>query len=45
MHPALTAALLTIDKTDRKFPPTAYRLNKMWYIFIMDCYSAIKKHP
>ena len=39
------AALFTIAKTWKqpKCPPTDYWIKKMWYIYTMECYSAIKK--
>ena len=39
------AALFTISKTWKqpKCPSTEERLKKMWYIYTMDYYSAIKK--
>ena len=41
-----TAALFTIAKTWKqpKCPSTEERIKKMWYIFIMEYYSAIKKN-
>ena len=40
------AALLTIAKTWKqpKYPLTDEWINKMWYAYIMDYYSAIKKN-
>ena len=39
-----TAVLLTIDKTVKqpKGPSTDEWIKKMWYIYTMECYSAIK---
>ena len=39
------AALLTIAKTRKqpKCPSTDERMKKMWYIYTMEYYSAIKK--
>ena len=41
-----TAALFTIAKTWKqpKFPLTDEWIKKMWYIYTMECYSAIKKN-
>ena len=43
--PVFTAALSTIAKTCRqlKCPPTDDWIKKMWYIWIMEYYSAIKR--
>ena len=43
--PMFTAALFTIAKTWKqpKCPSTDEQLKKMWYIFTMEYYSAIKK--
>ena len=40
------AALFTIAKTWKqpKCPSTDDRIKKMWYIYTMEYYSAIKKH-
>ena len=39
-------ALFTIDKTWKqpKCPSTVEWIKKMWYIYTMECYSAIKKN-
>ena len=44
--PVFTAALFTIDKTRKqpKHPSTDERIKKMWYIYTMEYYSAIKKN-
>ena len=41
-----TAALFTIAKTWKqpKCPSTEERIKKMWYIYTMEYYSAIKKN-
>ena len=41
-----TAALLTIAKTGKqpKCPSTEEWIQKMWYIYTMEYYSAIKKN-
>uniref|UniRef100_A0A8D1H580 Reverse transcriptase n=1 Tax=Sus scrofa TaxID=9823 RepID=A0A8D1H580_PIG len=41
----LTAALFTIAKTWKqpKCPSTDYRIRKLWYIYTMEYYSAIKR--
>ena len=41
-----TAALLTIARTWKqpKCPSTEEWIQKMWYIYAMECYSAIKKN-
>ena len=43
--PTFTAALFTIPKTWKqpKCPPTDEWIKKMWYIYTMEYYSAIKK--
>ena len=43
--PMFTAALFTIAKTWKqpKCPLTDEWIKKMWYIYTMECYSAIKK--
>ena len=43
--PVFIAALFTIAKTQKqpKFPMTEEWIKKMWYIYAMDYYSAIKK--
>ena len=40
-----TAALCTIAKTWKqpKCPSTEERIKKMWYIYVMEYYSAMKK--
>ena len=44
--PMFIAALLTIAKTWKqpKYPLTDEWINKMWYIYTMEYYSAIKKN-
>ena len=46
MHPSVRSALFTIDKTWKqpKCPSTDQWLKKMWYIYTMEYYSAIKKN-
>ena len=41
-----TAALFTIAKTRKqpKCPSTDEWMRKMWYIYTIECYSAIKKN-
>ena len=41
-----TAALFTISKTENQpeCPSTEHLIKKMWYIYTMECYSAIKKN-
>ena len=43
--PMFTAALFTIAKTwkQHKCPWTDEWIKKMWYIYTMECYSAIKR--
>ena len=43
--PMLTAALFTIVRTQKqsKCPSTEEWIKKMWYIYTMEYYSAIKK--
>ena len=45
MHPIFIAALFTIAKTRKqtKCPSTDEWIKKMWYIYTMEYYSAIKK--
>ena len=44
--PVFIAALFTIDKTWKqpKCPPTDEWIKKMWYIYTVQYYSAIKKN-
>ena len=44
--PMFTAALFTIARTWKqpKCPPTDEWIKKMWYIYIMEYYSAIKRN-
>ena len=44
--PVFIAALFTIAKTWKqpKCPPTDKWIKKMWYIYMMEYYSAIKKN-
>ena len=46
LHPKFTAALFTIAKTRKqpKGPLTGECIKKMWYIYMMEYYSAIKKN-
>ena len=46
MHPMFIAALFTIAKTWRqpRCPSTNEWIKKMWYTYIMEYYSAIKKN-
>ena len=46
MHPMFTAALFTIAKTWKqpKCPLTDEWIKKMWYIYAIEYYSAIKKN-
>ena len=43
----LTAALSTIAKTWKQLscPLTDEWIKKLWYIYTMECYSAIKRNP
>ena len=45
MTPMFTAALFTIAKTWKqpKYPSTDEWIKKMWYIYTMEYYSAIRK--
>ena len=44
--PVFIAALFTIVRTWKqpKCPSTEEWINKMWYIYTMECYSSVKKH-
>ena len=44
--PVFTVALFTIVRTWKqpKCPSTEEWINKMWYIYTMECYSSVKKH-
>ena len=44
--PVFIAALLTIAKTRKQFkcPSTDERIKKMWYLYTMEYYSAIKEN-
>ena len=46
MHPNVHAALFTIAKTWKqpKCPSTEKWIKKMWYIYTMEYYSAIKRN-
>ena len=46
MHPMFIAVLFTIAKTWKrpKCPSTEEWIKKMWYIYIMEYYSAIKRN-
>ena len=46
MHPCVTAALFTIAKTwkEPKCPSADEWIKKMWYIYTMEYYSAIKRN-
>ena len=46
MHPYVTAALFAIAKTWKqpKCPSTDEWIKKMWYIYTMECFLAIKKN-
>ena len=46
MHPHIIAALFTIANMwkQRKCPQTDYWIRKMWCIYTMEYYSAIKKN-
>ena len=45
MHPVFTVALFTVAKSwkQRKCPSTEEWIKKMWYIYTIEHYSAIKK--
>ena len=44
--PLVTAALFTIARTQKqtRYPSTYERIKKLWYIYTMEYYSAIKKN-
>ena len=44
--PLFISALFTIVRTWKqpKCPSTEEWINKMWYIYTMECYSSVKKH-
>ena len=44
--PVFIAALFTIARTWKqpKYPSTEEWIQKMWYMYTMECYSAIKKN-
>ena len=46
MHPMFTAALFTIARTWKqpKCPSTEEWIKKMWYIYTIEYYSAIKRN-
>ena len=46
MHPSVHCALFTIARTGKqpKCPSTEEWIKKMWYIYTMEYYSAIKKN-
>ena len=46
MHPVFTAALFTTARTGKqpKCPSTDKWIKKMWYMYTMEYYSAIKKN-
>ena len=46
MHPLFSVALFTIAKTWKqpKYPLTKGWIKKMWYVYTMEYYSAIKKN-
>ena len=46
MHPMFIAALSTISRTWKqpKCPSREEQIKKMWYIYIMEYYSAIKRN-
>ena len=46
IHPVFTAVLFTTAKTRKqpKCPSTEEWIKKMWYIYTMECYSAINKN-
>ena len=46
MHPKFITALLTIARTWKqpKCPSTDERIKKMWHIYTMEYYSAIKRN-
>ena len=42
--PMFTAALFTVARTRKqpRCPSTDERIKKLWYIYTMECYSALK---
>ena len=46
MHPVFTVALFTVAKSwkQRKCPSTEEWIKKMWHVYTMEYYSAIKKN-
>jgi len=46
MYPSVTAALYTLAKTWKqpKCPPTEKWIKKMWYIYTIEYYSALKRN-